>query len=335
MISLKRFLETQKNDAASALMRAALLLLEAIALHAVRIEASESAAFSASIRLMRRQIEEASDGDRVLVLCGEAIHALESYNRDVENGIRIRTTEFQEMIRMLARTIVEVSAAGASATSNLQQIEKQFQDASRLSDLHLIKVQLGEALKALATETARQREQADRISRALKDRLESASLVGGNDIDPVTGLPGVTAAEEALEALFRSPSPGYAALFRVARIELINSRFGFGAGDRVLVILSQHIAQQLSPADRLFRWRGPTLLALLQRSAKLQDIRLEVNRIASARLEHVIEIRNRSVLLPISSTSLTLPLAETGSAGKAIDALNSFSEWEAQPAARA
>ncbi len=331
MISIKHYLDLAKNDAASALMRTGILLLEALALHAVNWDAAQCAAFGETMRNLRRNIEEATGGDRVLVLCGEAIHALESYNRGVENGIRTQSSCFQEMLRMLARTIVEVSSAGAAAAANLKLIERKLESASRLGDLHQIKSQLGDALKALAEESGRQREHADRISRGLKSQLQAARPAGVSQMDPVTGLPDVEAAEAAVAAQMASPSPGYAALFRVERIELINSRFGFGAGDRVLVLLSQHVAQQLSASDRLYRWRGPALLALLERKAKVHDVRLEVTRISSTRLEHVIEIRNRSVLLPISSTSLTLRLEEAGSAEDAAEILNSFAAWEPQP----
>jgi GGDEF domain-containing protein len=334
MISIKRFLDSAKNDAASALVRTGMLLLEAIAVHAVNYDPAACAAFGVTIRRLRRNIEESSDGDRVLVLCGEVIHTLEQYNRGVETGIRTQSADFQEMLRMLARTVVEVSSAGATAAANLNQIERQLDNASRMGDLRQLKTQLGEALKALAEESMRQRDRAERISHGLKTHLDSAMQSGQRQFDPVTGLPGVEEATESLASQMSSPNPGYAALFRVERLELINSRFGFGAGDRVLVILSQHVAQQLSSTDRLYRWRGPALLALLQRSARAQDVRLEVTRISSTRLEHVIEIRNRSVLLPISSTSLTLRLAESASAGDAVETLNSFSEWEPQAAGK-
>jgi hypothetical protein len=68
------------------------------------------------------------------------------------------------------------------------------------------------------------------------------------------------------------------------------------------MLFGQHIAQRLSQTDRLYRWRGPGFLALLDRTGPEISIRAEIARMVSARLEQEIDLSGRSVLLPVAAS---------------------------------
>jgi GGDEF domain-containing protein len=127
----------------------------------------------------------------------------------------------------------------------------------------------------------------------------------------VTGLPNFRTAEKAIRDACAANTKTYAVLLCVERVEVINSRFGFSVGDRILMIFGQHLAQCLSQTDRLYRWRGPGFLALLDRSGPEISIRAEIARIVSTRLEQEIELSGRSVLLPINSSWMLTGLADS------------------------
>ncbi len=98
-------------------------------------------------------------------------------------------------------------------------------------------------------------------------------------------------------------------------MRIVNAQFGVGAGDRMLRRLSDHFRQGLMREDRLFRWRGPGFLVLMERAAPIVEIRRAIARIANALLEEHIETGSRSIMLPISATWSVFP---TTSAGKDI-----------------
>jgi GGDEF domain-containing protein len=104
----------------------------------------------------------------------------------------------------------------------------------------------------------------------------------------------------------------YAVALVAARIRIVNARFGVGAGDRMLQRLSDHFREGLMPQDRLFRWRGPSFLVLMERAAQIVEIRRSIARMANASLEEHIEMDSRSITLPISAAWSVFPMASAG-----------------------
>ena len=68
------------------------------------------------------------------------------------------------------------------------------------------------------------------------------------------------------------------------------------------------VQKQLATDDRLFRWGGPALLALLPRTDNIEIVRSEVGRIMATRLEHTIETPSRSMLVPIAARWTLFPM---------------------------
>ncbi len=93
----------------------------------------------------------------------------------------------------------------------------------------------------------------------------------------------------------------FAVIFVIERLDLINARFGHAVGDQMLLFYCQHLAQSFSSADKLFRWSGPSVLAVLERDAALGNVRDEVTRIASKRLSKTVQVGARAVLLPVAA----------------------------------
>ncbi len=327
MISIKRLLEGQRDAGDPAFFRLASLLLEAIAVHAVNCEAAPFAAFRDEVRNIRLEVEQAESTAHALLLSGEAVHSMEVYNRGVEVFIRNQGQEFRQILRMLSHSLLEVSQASDAASAKLRQIEKEIEGVSRLEELVVIREKLNESLRALAEENSRQRKRAAALADHLRGQLTSVCSQAERHLDPVTGLPDGAAAVAEIEALLAG-GPGekaaYVAVFRLERLDAINSRYGYAVGDRILLACAQHLAQHLAGADKLHRWRGPALLAILQRPVRLHDVRVEVSRIASTRHEELIEMNNRSVLLPLSCTAITIPLEEHSSSESVVQTIEGF-----------
>ena len=116
----------------------------------------------------------------------------------------------------------------------------------------------------------------------------------------------------------------FAIIFSIDRVKLINARFGYATGDKVLLLVRNHLKQSLSAGDRLFRWTGPVYLVLVKRDAGQEQVMDEVRKITSLKLGTEVRIGNRSVLLPISATSIVFPVAKMHSHAECIRRIDEF-----------
>jgi len=187
-----------------------------------------------------------------------------------------------------------------------------------IEDFQSARLRLSECLEGLSGEIIRQKEDSARAVGEIKTALEQSQqrLVprqrlarGQQGVDPVTGLPGRSEAEASVLEASQKDGSAFAALFVIDRVELINMRYGYAVGDQVLLAFSQHVARHLSAHDRLFRWSGPALLALLEYRNSQRVVREEIERVTSRRLEKTITLVDRTVLLPIRADWVTYPVS--------------------------
>lgn len=327
MISLKRFLARDEEDA-NAHSRLVWLILEAVACHAVEVDPAERLAFQQSLRTLVTRMEQTASGGEQFMLAGEAIKSIETYNRGVQRALNSRMKELQAIVSLFTRSMLQVSKGSVASAEKLHQIERQIEKSSQTEDLKVLKHQLEQSLGTICEEAAEQERRSETIRDQIHDamsRPESAAAMSEavGDLDLVTGLPNFRDADKAIRAAIAAGTSTYAVLLCVDRVEVINSRFGFSVGDRILMLFGQHVAQRLSRADRLFRWRGPTFLALLDRSGPEVSVRAEVARMVSARLEQQIDLGGRSVLLPIGASWMVTGVASS-SAEKISQKLDAF-----------
>jgi GGDEF domain-containing protein len=315
VISLKRLLALD-DKSASPQARATWLILEAVACHAIEADAAELLAFQTSIRELVTKMDHAPNSDGTLVLAGEAIKSIETYNRGVQRSLGSRTKELQSIVSLFMRSMLQVSKSSAASASKLRLIERQIEKSCQAEDLRTIKSQLEQSLGTICQEAAEQERRDEQITEELREamsRPDTAAVLSEAvaDLDMVTGLPGFRAGEKAMRAAISAKTGAYVVLFCVDRLELINGRFGFAVGDRIMMLFGQHLSQHSSKTDQLFRWRGPAFLAVLNRSGPEVSVRAEIARILSVRIEEQIEIGARSVLLPISASSMVVNVSDS------------------------
>lgn len=305
LISIKKFMNAGGDDRESALVRTAALLLEGIAVHAVECDSTELSNFQISVRKLRHEVEAMAPPSEILVSTGATIKVMETYNRGIERFIRVRGKQYEEMLAMLSQALIEISHAGESSVQNLLKIEKDLQAVTQIDDLRELKLKLSASLKTLSKEIQVQEQDSKQFTRSLERKVrqvQAYSLDEEPETDPVTGLSGHLAAARAISDAIDSGKPSCVAVFCVERLPLINSQFGVATGDQVLRLFSDHLAQQLSPTDNLFRWRGPVLLAVVNRKGGVQELGAELKRNAPTRLQHNISVGARTVLISISSS---------------------------------
>jgi GGDEF domain-containing protein len=318
-ISIKKYLDSRPEQVASALLRMVQLLLQGIELHAVAGDAADHERFRKDIHLVQESLGGRPAAADVLVAAGTVVKAMEEYNQRTSRFIHVQCAELQTMVGMLTKAMTTLSTGSESSVTRLQTIERQLHKASMIEDFQTARLRLSECLDTFRVEIFRQREESTRAVSDMRTDLETsqkrvapivAAVASSRREDPVTGLPERAAAEAAIIEAAAQNRPVYAAMFVIDRLDLINARFGYAAGDQVLVVYTQHVAQGLSRQDKLFRWRGPALLALLERSSSPKQVREEIMRIAAQRLEKTIQVGTRSVLLPVGANWAIFSVAE-------------------------
>jgi GGDEF domain-containing protein len=177
----------------------------------------------------------------------------------------------------------------------------------------------------------RQRDQLGRSLTLLRERLagvQDLQIAAGFECEPtlddLTGLPFRWAAESAFVQAIKRGGSEYAAVFLVSQLHLVNARFGYATGDRILLTVANHLAEKLPGPSRLFRWTGPVFVALMTRSGPLGEVEEEIRKITGGRIETDVQIGNGSVLLPAVVNSLVVPLSGVSSAHELTSAIDNF-----------
>lgn len=318
-ISIRRFLDSRPDQLAEALLRMARLMVQGIELHAVKGDAADYEKFRADMRRVHDSLAERPAASEVLVMAGTVVKAMEEYNSRASRYIHVQCAELQAMVGMLTKTMTSLATGSEVSVVRLQAVERQLHKASMIEDFQTARLHLSECLENLRAEVVRQKEESARTVTEMKAELAKshervAASLPSSQVerrkDPVTGLPQRQNAEQALLEGAQQNRRLYAVIFAIERLELINQRFGYAAGDQVLQLFCQHVAQQLSRSDRLFRWSGPAMLALLERDGPPRQVREEVVRITAQRLEKTIVVGTRSVLLPVGASWTIFSVAD-------------------------
>ncbi len=325
MITLSPFLKARGRDdhddkeisraekQAEALNRIVSILLQGISLHGFNYDPLAAVSFENSVRKLRMEFEEASDEAAAMLIAGNAIRLMEDYNRTAERHLAARQNEMEAVLAMLSEALLEASRATPEFLIRLKEIERDISLSTRPDSVAAARSRLAQCLSDL------------RVASAADGPFQhSGQTFGETDTDPVTGLPNVAFATAAIGKIWNRRMDYYAVTFAVERLETVNLRFGFQAGDQMLRRLSEHIARQLISSDQLFRWRGPCLMMLVERRLPETLVAAEISRITPVRLESAIAVRDREVMVPISAAWHLVPLSGVNSLDELARKLNEF-----------
>ena len=315
MISLRKYLIAgMRDESAGESRRIVGLLLRGLYLHAIEGEKAEYEQFRADLAALEGRISGQLPPGEALVLAGSVIKTLEDYNQRTTRFVHRQSAELQKMVSMLAETIITMSGANERSLGRLQEIEKSLDNATEMGDIRLLKQRVENCLETVRNEAQRQKTEGDQTLRRLKEELQNsqertAGFPRAEELDVVTGLPNCDEARRALQTALAISKRQYAVAAVVSRVQAVNARFGYAVGDRVLKMFSMHFQSGLRPEDRLFRWRGPVLLALVEREESIEEVRRELHRFADMKLEQTLEIGSRTILMAISAIWTVFPVS--------------------------
>jgi GGDEF domain-containing protein len=250
-----------------------------------------------------------TDPQSLLVAIGAVLRTMQEFARDVDASVTSTRKEYQQITVLLTRTLAQLLGSNAVAALSLQSLEHGLEAVTHLDDIRTVKHQLEDCLKAVQAESRRQEKQNAEL------RHVAASVAGHPLVaercaecgeDPVTGL---GLAPNALAAIREAREAGHDVMVVALRLDslpFIVKRYGHETGDQFLLTASQLLAQGLKPVDRLFRWTGPCLVAILRGRRSLEAARAETDRLIFRTREHSIRFDGRAVMFKIVVSTLCL-----------------------------
>ena len=294
MFSLIGLTEKPNRKAASARGRIAAILLQGIARHAFPSSATAVAEFEAEIESLVARFESARDDDAAIQLACDAVECFQSYGASTEHFIADEGKQTRGALVLLADSLLKGCRGAAEDAGNLRDITAELENAPATGDLAQLNAELRFCLARICSEV-------DALRRRNSEFLQDLDRAARLDVDSGTGLPGVSSAVRAIRTAMDHgvTAPIYA--FRVENMEAANRRFGFKAGDQMLLHFAQFVAQRLGANDVLFRWRGSCFLAVstAMGSALAPS---DVARILASRLDYSMTVGSRQVDVSIASS---------------------------------
>jgi len=340
VISLKKFWSAEEPPTLTSNqdpLRVIRLLLQGIALHAVEGDRLEYEKFRRDMQELLDAVEGNPSNSELLVSTGSVLKALESYNQNTSKYLRMQGAELQHVIAMLTRTVASLGAGSDRSVTRLQEIEGQLVKASQIEDVRMLKIRMEQCLESIRDETQKQRAESSRLMEGLQQDIlqtqERMRTVTVAPVDAVTGLALRPDAEAALAEAAAGLKPVFVLMLAVDRVALINSRFGYAAGDQALKLYVESLRPRLAGGDRIFRWSGPAFVVLAERTERLERVRDQFRSVVPPKTERNLQVANRTALVSLSATWTVFPVAAP--VADLIEQLDRFlaSQWQ-QPAAK-
>jgi GGDEF domain-containing protein len=309
MVSLKHFLNLSQKELA--FRSVVSLLLAKIGSGVVRSDAAGYDTFLAEMSRIQERASTESTPEALFAVAGSAGQAMDNYNCQVTALMGKQASALRSIVSMITETAIQIGGENARSSERLQEIGQKFERADEIDDLGTLKSHLRDCLHTLRDEAERRKTESDEAIRSLQQeivrRAEQSSTVL-EDLDIVTSLPLLAAGLRAMQGPVKSDKRRYVAVMVVDRIKLLNLRFGIDAGNSVLRVFKESLEQKLIHGDQLFRWNGPTIVALLDRTESVEQVRVQIRRLLGTRIEETLEVEQRSVLISISASWSVFPL---------------------------
>jgi len=228
--------------------------------------------------------------------------------------------ELRTLIALLLDTISSHSLASPFAIADLASIRRHIAGTSH--------EELAEAAIRLATWLPSWRNEIEkRLDGASPSRPKKSTqnrAAADPRIDPCTGLSGRSEAEKAIRKQIAGGRHIWAVILILQRLPAINARFGRSVGDQLLITEARHLEEQFKENDRLFRWIGPSFVALLHRPSPPEAVRSEVNGMCLSRFHATVVLDSRTVFIPLSVRWHLLASSDYRSAAEFIGTLQTL-----------
>ncbi len=326
MISLKRYLNSGRDEGASTSIRAVSLLIQGIGLHTIDQNKQDFDEFRTELTQLEDRLGPKTTDPELLVIVGETLKTLEMYNRRTSGKQHSQLAELRGIISALSGAVAKMVTGSDDTLARLHEIQSEVSGTAQIEDLRRLKTDLSSCLENLGREVEAHKKRSssgmEELNKGMgefENRL--ARMQSKVSIDPATGLPTRAEAELRLADSARLETPSVAVVFAVKRLKQVNMRFGYSAGDGLLERLATYLGTA-SPKDEFYRWSGPALLMVIRRDVPFERVRDEVRRLVAGIPEYEVKIGARVAMIVMSVGWAAFPITNLDGRGTVTTAAN-------------
>jgi GGDEF domain-containing protein len=298
-LSIKRFLA--QAEAEAAYLNVIRTLLDGVSANALELDHTACGKFRGLIGEVRAGMNAEASFETMLDNSSAAARAIGEYARETARLVHAQGAEMRNMIAMLATTVVDIGGVGGRAIARLQTIGDELERSVAMQDVATLKTRLqlclGDIRQAARQQQAESTQMVQALRREISRTQEAGHIIG---LDLITDLPGEAVAQAQFLDALRTGVRNHVAVFVLCGVQRINLRFGRSTGDDVVRAFKQYLADQLSPADHMFRWPGPALVALLAGTDPLDRVSARLKRLLEKPIEPTFDVDGHAVRIPLS-----------------------------------
>ncbi|MFQ5692313.1 MAG: GGDEF domain-containing protein [Nitrospinota bacterium] len=234
------------------------------------------------------------------------------YILDARKYLRDKEGELKEVIRLLSKTIAEMSREDDVFVRSMLESTDRLTTISELEDIRAIRESLSAEISVIK-ETVRQREEGrtvrmSQLAKRVDVLQEELEVVAEESVrDQLTGLYNRRAFDQELKGLLERnrilPNPFLLVIFDLDDFKRINDRLGHPVGDKALQAVAKTARENLRTSDFLARYGGDEFVIILHTDS-LKKGRKKIDALVSALSKVTIPIvldgKSRQLALTLS-----------------------------------
>jgi hypothetical protein len=316
MISLRKYLEAAEAmdcrataEFCQALADLSAALLAGVEDHILERDLPQLGSYPDALRSLREHIE-ADPSPQALRAAGASARALLEQHHQLRAELHQRQgTEIANIVAMLNQTVAVLSGGSERSITRLRKIEEDLKAASAISDIVALKDRLGDTLRFVREQNAREREDS---KRTLAEMERNAQRAQERMAIARSGVPDRSQAEQALAGVVVVEDPARLLVVIVLeRAAAIRERFGSVVAERFVYLFVQDLVEQLPCKKKLFRWTENSLLMEVEPSGSPEATR-SLLRSAMGRIpaERRIDVGQRLAVFSNQHRWTAIPAAE-------------------------
>ena len=306
MISIRNYLQADRRTE-QMLLQLVRLLVCGLEQHSAGGAPEEASRLHERSREFLGALDSQLAPEELLSHAENVLDALRQHNQAAKEYLQRPVQELQAKVKMLTEAITAMSSGRWDGIQRLRQIKQEMTSLASVKEVHSFRRQLGECLESVLAEAERQRAESDRIGERLNHPDQRAQVTGMADPlrDVATGLPIRPVAEEAIAQACQEQAHAYVVVMVINNMQTINGSFGRAFGDLLMHRFADFVREQLPAVDQLFRWNGPTVVALVKRRSAL-EVRVAIEGILTQPLS--VKAPGCDVQVPIFARWAAVPL---------------------------
>ena len=268
MISIKKYIESDRQSLLLAAKRAIVTTLEAVSECSLRACPPAASSLPGELRELGAAVQEESSPDQMVGLGQKVERSLRAWGDRADRHLQQQAGDVKEIMLMMARTAESMVDRDDRYGTELNQLTKHLQSIATLHDLSQIRNQLigsTRQLKACLVKMNTDSLQAIQHLRSqlavIESRAEKAEQLATTDA--LTGLPNRRGIEARVELQLSIGRPFCILFFDLNGFKLINDRHGHLAGDELLKAFAQELRSAFRSTDAVGRWGGDEFVAVV------------------------------------------------------------------------